>query len=481
MSYRRLLIGVRVLGNRFAGMGAPGDTVGVLLPNAAPVATAFFALQSAAQVAAMLNYTAGPANLASAVRTGSIRRVVSSRAFIEKAQLADEVAAIEAAGARVVWLEDLRDSVTTLEKLAGALFHRRPLARTKADDAAVMLFTSGSEGPPKGVMLSHRNLLANVAQVETRIAFSPADSLLNVLPTFHSFGLMGGMILPLLSGVRLVLYPSPLHYKAVPEMAASRRPTALFGTDTFLAAYARAADDDDFASLRLVVAGAEPVRAETRRVWRERFGVDIREGYGMTEASPVVAVNSATHAREGTVGRLVPALRARLEPVEGVADGGRLFIAGPNVMLGYLSEEKPGELLPPPGGWHDTGDIVVFDREGFVRIQGRAKRFAKIAGEMVSLSASEMLAQTLWPEAKHAAVALPDERKGERVVLVTTAAEASRNELRAQARKNGVADIAMPAEIVQVKEIPVLGTGKTDFAAVRKLAENGTDGVGEAA
>ena len=172
----------------------------------------------------------------------------------------------------------------------------------------------------------------------------------------------------------------------------------MFGTDTFLADYARTAKDGDFSSLRFVVAGAEAVKPETRRVWRERFGAEIVEGFGLTEAAPVVAVNTATHGRDGTVGRLLPGMRMRLEPVEGIAEGGRLWLAGPNLML-RLHDRRPARRVAAAGRrWHDTGDIVSVDREGFITIRGRAKRFAKIAGEMVSLGAVEMLVQSLWPE-----------------------------------------------------------------------------------
>jgi acyl-[acyl-carrier-protein]-phospholipid O-acyltransferase/long-chain-fatty-acid--[acyl-carrier-protein] ligase len=281
---------------------------------------------------------------------------------------------------------------------------------------------------------------------------------------------MGGLILPLLAGVRFLLYPSPLHYKLIPETAAKARPTIMFGTDTFLAAYARTARDDDFSSLRLVVAGAEPVRAETRRIWKERFGADIVEGFGMTEAAPVVAVNSATHGREGSVGRLLPAMRARLEPVEGIAEGGRLWISGPNLMAGYITPDRPGDIQHIGEDWHDTGDIVSIDREGFVTIRGRAKRFAKIAGEMVSLGAIEMLVHALWPEDHHAAVAVPDKRRGERIVLVTTAEEADPAALRQYGKKAGANQLMIPDDIVKVPEMPLLGSGKTDYAAARQLA-----------
>ena len=469
LSYRRLFTGARVLGSRFERGTAPGEAVGVLLPNANGVVISFVGLLSAARVAAMINYTAGPASVTAAIRTAVIRTVVSSRAFIEKADLANIVAAAEAGGAKMLWLEDARASVTALDKVAAALFWRFPLQRQEASKPAVILFTSGSEGAPKAVVLSHRNLLANVMQAEARISVSPADILLNVLPVFHSFGLTGGTILPLVLGVKLFLYPSPLHYKIIPEIARKVKPTVMFGTDTFLANYARTAKDGDFSSLRFVVAGAEAVKAETRRAYRERFQAEIVEGFGLTEAAPVVAVNTAIHGRDGTVGRLLPAIRMKLEPVEGISDAGRLWLDGPNMMMGYMTADRPGELQPL-NGWHDTGDIVSVDRDGFVTIRGRAKRFAKIAGEMVSLGAVEMLVQSLWPEEHHAAVAVPDKRRGERIVLVTTAHDASAEELRQFGKKAGAAELMVPNDIVKVEEIPVLGSGKTDYISARKLA-----------
>ncbi|RWG64364.1 AMP-binding protein, partial [Mesorhizobium sp.] len=418
---------------------------------------------------AVINYTAGPASVTAAIRTAVIRTVVSSRAFIEKAAIDDIVAAVEAGGAKMLWLEDVRESVTLLDKVAAALFWRFPLQRQQASKPAVILFTSGSEGTPKAVVLSHRNLLANAMQAEARITISPADILLNVLPVFHSFGLTGGTILPLVTGVKLFLYPSPLHYKIIPEIARKVKPTVMFGTDTFLANYARTAKDGDFSSLRFVVAGAEAVKPETRRTYRDRFQASIIEGFGLTEAAPVVAVNTAIHNRDGTVGRLLPAIRMKLEPVEGISEGGRLWLDGPNMMMGYMTADRPGELQPLEG-WHDTGDIVSVDRDGFITIRGRAKRFAKIAGEMVSLGAVEMLVQSLWPEQRHAAVAVPDKRRGERIVLVTTADDANAEELRQFGKKAGAAELMVPNDIIKVEEIPVLGSGKTDYVSARKLA-----------
>jgi acyl-[acyl-carrier-protein]-phospholipid O-acyltransferase/long-chain-fatty-acid--[acyl-carrier-protein] ligase len=221
----------------------------------------------------------------------------------------------------------------------------------------------------------------------------------------------------------------------------------------------------------LIVAGAEAVRAETRRIYQERFGARIIEGFGMTETSPVAAVNSGSHFKDGTVGRLLPGMKLRLEPVEGINEGGRLFVSGPNTMLGYMLSTEPGVLKPLEDGWHDSGDIVAVDDNGFITIRGRAKRFAKIAGEMISLGAVEIMVQKLWPEDVHAAVAVEDRRKGERIVLVTTRMPALREELRNYSRRFGATDLMVPGEIVNVPEIPVLGSGKTDYVTAQKIAD----------
>ncbi len=334
----------------------------------------------------------------------------------------------------------------------------------------MILFTSGSEGAPKGVVLSHANLLSNCRQLAARVDFSPADHLLNVLPMFHSFGLTGGFLLPLFSGVRIFLYPSPLHYRIVPELAYGIGATLLFGTDTFLAGYARAANPYDFYALRYVFAGAEAVREETRRVWAERFGKRILEGYGVTECSPVIAVNTPMHFKAGTVGRLLPLIEHRIAPVEGIADGGRLLLRGPNVMAGYLRAEAPGVLAPPDGGWHDTGDIVRIDDEGFVTIAGRVKRFAKVGGEMISLAVAERIAIAAYPGCRHAVIALPDARRGERLVLVSEMPGARRDALVAAAHREGLPEIAVPRDVLTVAALPLLGSGKTDYPAVTRLA-----------
>jgi acyl-[acyl-carrier-protein]-phospholipid O-acyltransferase/long-chain-fatty-acid--[acyl-carrier-protein] ligase len=302
------------------------------------------------------------------------------------------------------------------------------------------------------------------------VDFNPADKVFNALPMFHSFG-MTGTLLPLMFGVRTFLYPSPLHYKVVPEMVYSDQSTIMFGTDTFLTGYARKGHALDFQSLRYIFAGAEAVRPETRAAYMQHFKKPIFEGYGVTETAPVLALSTWSNAREGSVGRLLPGIDARLDPVPGIDEGGRLVVRGPNVMLGYLRAESPGVLQAPPGGWYDTGDIVTIDQDGFVTIKGRAKRFAKIGGEMVSLAAAEALANAVWKDSAHAVIAVPDARKGEKLLLVTTQADAEARALLATSRERGLAEIQVPRDVMIVDKIPVLGTGKIDYPAVQRLVE----------
>jgi acyl-[acyl-carrier-protein]-phospholipid O-acyltransferase/long-chain-fatty-acid--[acyl-carrier-protein] ligase len=273
--------------------------------------------------------------------------------------------------------------------------------------------------------------------------------------------------------VRTFFYPSPLHYRIVPELIYDTDSTIAFGTDTFLTGWARFAHPYDFYAMRYIFSGAEKVRDETRRLYAERFGVRLLEGYGATETSPVLALNTPMHSRPGSTGRLLPGMTHRLDPVEGITQGGRLVVRGPNVMLGYLRTEAPGVLEPPVDGWYDTGDICAVDAEGFVTILARAKRFAKIAGEMVSMPAAEALASSLWPNGSHAVVAIPDGRKGEALVLLTTQPDATSSALLAHARARGAAEIAVPRSIRIMGSLPVLGTGKIDYVTATQwvLAE----------
>jgi len=470
LTYRKLLLGAQVLSRKLEEGTAVGENIGVLLPNSAGVAVVFMALQSIGRVPAMLNFSAGPVNVLAAMKAAQVTTVLTSQAFIEKGKLDKLMGAIEGQ-ARVVYLEDVRASVSALDKIKGLLDGIAPRVPRDANDPAVILFTSGSEGTPKGVVLSHRNILANAAQALARVDANANDKVFNVLPVFHSFGLTGGLMMPMLAGIPIYMYPSPLHYRIVPELIYQTGATILFGTDTFLAGYARSAHAYDFRTLRLVIAGAEPVKDRTRQVYMERYGIRVLEGYGVTETAPVLAMNTPMANRVGTVGRLSPLMEARLDPVPGIEEGGRLSVRGPNVMLGYLRAENPGVLERLAEGWHDTGDIVTIDAQGFIAIKGRAKRFAKIAGEMVSLSVVEAIAAAVWPQAMSVAVSIPDQRKGERIVLLTTQKDAERSAMQRQAKAQGAPELAVPANVMVVDKVPLLGSGKTDYVTAKALAE----------
>jgi acyl-[acyl-carrier-protein]-phospholipid O-acyltransferase/long-chain-fatty-acid--[acyl-carrier-protein] ligase len=471
LTYKRLLLGSYILGKKLMPLAPEGGAIGVMLPNANGAVVTIFGLMSAGRVPAMINFTSGAANILGACRTAKVDTIITSRAFVERGRMEALVEKL-AAEVKLVYLEDVRAGVTFLDKMAGLFKSKKPIARRKPDDWAAIMFTSGSEGTPKGVVLSHRNIMTNVAQALARLDFGRNDLVFNALPVFHAFGLTVGTILPVVCGVPVYLYPSPLHYRTVPELVYGYNATILFGTDTFLNGYARAANPYDFRSLRYVLAGAEPVRDHTRQIYLEKFGLRILEGYGVTETAPALAFNTPMFNKFGTVGRLMPGVEARFEPVEGVTEGGRLFVKGPNVMLGYLRAENPGVLEPPPDGWYDTGDIVSIDAQGFVKILGRAKRFAKVGGEMVSLAAVEELAAELWPDSLSAVVAVPDLRKGERLILYTQQKNATRTDLIAIARVKHAADNMIPSEIIHVEKLPMLGSGKVDMLTLQTTARD---------
>lgn len=473
-SLTRMALG---LGKLLGRQTARGECVGLLLPNAAATIAALLGLSAHGRIPAMLNYTAGVDGLRAACTAAEVRTVVTARAFLDKGRL-DHLPG-ELGELRWLYLEDLRAGLTALDRLRllpRLLCPRLALdRRVQPHEAAVVLFTSGSEGKPKGVVHSHASLLANVAQICAIADFTPHDKFMVALPLFHSFGLTAGALLPLVSGCRMFLYPSPLHYRIVPELTYDRNCTVLFGTSTFLGNYAKYAHPYDFGRLRYVVAGAEKLDEAVRRTWIERFGIRILEGYGVTECAPVVACNVPMACRIGSVGQLVPGMQGRLVPVEGLAPGsGILEVRGPNVMLGYLRYERPGLIEPPAAagetGWYSTGDVVELDADGYVHIRGRMKRFAKLAGEMVSLETVEQLARTAAPAAQHAAATRPDAARGEAIVLFTSDPALAREALLAAARTLGAPDLAVPRDIRCLPEIPLLGTGKTDYLRLQTLA-----------
>lgn len=480
LSYDRLLLGARILGQKIEALARPGERIGVLLPNAAGLVVTLFGLNAHGRTAGMLNFTAGARNIAAAIQTGPLPVVLTSRRFIKLANLEPLIEALTPVEVtpgkkvRIYFLEDIRETITTRDKLKGLLtapFAHRGFGKQnmKPDDLAVILFTSGTEGSPKGVALTNKNLIANAKQIFQHASgmLTKDDVVFNPLPMFHSFGLTAATLMPLLNGMKVVLYPSPLHYKEIPKSINKNRSSVVFATDTFLQGYGRSAGPDDLKSVRYVIAGAERVKDRTRDVW-SKSGAQILEGYGATECSPVIACNLPQASKPASVGPILPGIETRLEPVAGIADGGRLFVRGPNVMAGYIFHKSPGTVQPTRDGWHDTGDIVTIE-DGFVTISGRAKRFAKIGGEMVSLAAVEGAASERWPDHNHVVVNTADEKKGEQLVLVTTNSSADRTSLSAHFKAQGFPELWVPKTIITVDEIPVLGSGKVDFAETHAL------------
>lgn len=472
LSYLDLIRAAFALGRKMTGFTAKGERVGVMLPSSSGGVVTFFALHAFGRVPTMLNFTSGIRNLRAACEMAGVKTVLTSHRFVEQGKLHDLVDALETR-AKVVYLEDVRAKIGPADKLyaaaAGALPSQFRVS-TAPSDPGVILFTSGSFGTPKGVVLSQTNLIANVRQIEAHIDFDKNWVFFNPLPIFHCFGLTGGALLPILGGMKTVQYPSPLHIKQIPPLVKDTGANVLFATDTFINQYARSAEPDELSGLSFVVCGAEKVREETHRLIHDKFGpIPLLEGYGATEASPVIAVNKPTDNRHGTVGGLLPGIETRLEPVEGIAGGGKLLVRGPNVMAGYLTAD--GKVEAPVGGWHDTGDVVSLSDDNWISILGRVKRFAKIGGEMVSLTAAEDLAAAVWPDSRHAVVAQPDPKKGERLILVTDRRDADSGPLLAHAQQIGAPELAVPRRIVKVPEIPVLGTGKTDYPAIQRIVE----------
>lgn len=474
MNYDRLILGAMIIGRKIEKQTAPGERVGLMLPNVAGIAAVFLGMQVIGRIPAMLNFSAGLKSLIAACKTVRMETMVSSRRFVEQAGLEDVIEGLSK-HVHILWTEDLRANVNAFDKLKGvwdAKRARQRYARRRVapSDTAVMLFTSGSEGVPKGVALSHSGLLANCEQFLKAEKIDDNRAIFNALPTFHSFGLTVGLVAPIVLGMRTYLYPSPLHYKQIPAEVKASGCDILVGTDTFMAGWGRVAKKEDFANLTLVVLGAERVKDATRKLWMDKFGLWLLEGYGATECAPVICANTPEHKKDGSVGRLMPGMKYRLEPIPGLKKGGRLHVKGPNIMRGYMRHEAPGLLEPPTAGWHDTGDIVDIDMEGFVTIQGRAKRFAKIGGEMVSLAAVEMNISQVWPDHNHAVVAVDHESKGEALVLITDLPDPDRKRLVKWAKINGVPELMMPKKFMYVEELPVLGTGKLDYLTIQDLA-----------
>lgn len=471
-TYQEVLKRSLALGRIATKVSQRDEAVGVLMPNITNTLALLLGMTAFRRVPAMLNYTAGAEGMRNACIAANVRTIISSRKFIEAAKLEDTIAKMR--DLNIVYLEDLRAQFGMLDRawLMGYALHypRAAMEPATENDTAVILFTSSSEGKPKGVVHNHKSIVANTHQILAMLDFNPADKFMMALPLFHAFGFTG-TLLPFLNGIPILLFPSPLQYKLIPEVIYDKGCTVFFSTSTFLGNYAKFAHPYDFYKLRVVFAGAEKLNEEVRKIYHEKFGIRILEGYGTTECAPVLAANTPMANRHGTVGQFFPGIEYRLEPVPGIDKGGLLYVKGDNIMQGYYLYDQPGVLVSPKDGWYETGDVVEVDTEGFIHIKGRVKRFAKVAGEMVSLEVVEKIAHTAAPEHQHAATTVADASRGENIVLFTTDARLKREDLQIVAKNLGSPEIAIARKLVVVEQIPVLGTGKTDYVTLKQMAE----------
>jgi len=471
-TYQDLLKKSLALGRIASKVSLQNEVVGVLMPNITNTLALILGMSAFNRVPAMLNYTSGTAGMQNACIAANIRTIITSHKFIETAELENVVASLQ--NLNVFYLEDLRAQFGMLDRawLMGYALHypRLAMETNLPEQPAVVLFTSGSEGKPKGVVHSHKSILANVAQIMSVIDFNSADKFMMVLPVFHSFGFTGSLV-PILNGIKINIFPSPLQYKVIPELIYNKGCTVFFATSTFLGNYAKFAHPHDFNKLRIVVAGAEKLNDEVRKIYSEKFGIHILEGYGTTECAPAVAINSPIANLIGSVGQLVSGMEAKLEAVPGITNGGLLHVRGENVMLGYYLFDNPGELNPPAEGWYNTGDIVEIDAQNYVHIRGRVKRFAKVAGEMVSLEVVEHIANTAAPEHLHAASSISNAQRGESIILFTCDKKLKREDLQIVAKNLGLPELAVARKIIVIEEIPLLGSGKTDYVTLKQMAE----------
>ncbi|GAA4719942.1 AMP-binding protein [Brevibacillus fulvus] len=467
LTYRRLLLGSYLLADLLNRKCPDQQTVGLFLPSSNGHLVALLALFRLNVTPAILNFSLGVQTLLDCCKTAGIKTILTSRTFIAKGKLEPMLAAFIEQKIQIIYLEDVKASAGFGDAVR-AYFRYLRKQRASVSDKELVLFTSGSESKPKGVVLSHANLFCNVQQARSVIDLTAKDKILNALPLFHSFGLTAGTFLPVILGVPVYFYPSPLHYKVIAELCYDRNATIIFGTSTFLAGYGKAAHPFSFYSMRYVFAGAEKLRPEVRQLWMEKFGIRILEGYGTTETAPILSLNTPLQNKAGSVGRLLPGIDYRLKPVEGIAEGGELLVKGPNVMKGYLLHNQD---FQPVGEWYATGDLVEVDQDGFITIKSRLKRFAKIGGEMVSLNLVEELASQCFDHPGFAAVSIAHARKGEQILLFTNDATVSLGAIRDRFREKQVSPLLIPSALHFMPEFPLLGTGKTDYVTLQQIAE----------
>ncbi|MCK2000229.1 AMP-binding protein [[Brevibacterium] frigoritolerans] len=467
LTYEKFVLNVNVLSQKIKEITKNEKRIGIYLPNVIGQVVVLFSIFKNEQDPCLLNFSMGTNSLIDCIETASLQTVLTSRKFIEVAELTSVIEEMEKK-VRIVYLEDVKDTITVKQKLFGFAETKLPSFR-KRTQAEVILFTSGTESKPKGVVLTHRNIYANIKQALATIDINSTDRIFNPLPLFHSFGLTVGAVLPFVANVKSFLYPSPLHYKEIPKMIEADKSTVFVATNTFFDNYAKFATRDQLKSLRLVVAGAEKLKSDVKEKWENEFGIYILQGYGTTETSPIAALNTPDFSKDGTVGKLIPLMDYKIEKVEGIEEGGSLILKGPNVMKGYLIHTQG---FVPCSEWYDTGDIAKVDKEGYIQILSRRKRFSKIAGEMVSLNKVEEMALECFGESGFYSVSIPDKRKGEKIIVFTTSRNVSEKEFKKFIKQKKISSLYIPYSLEEIEVVPLLGSGKPNYRELEEMAKN---------
>ena len=468
ITYNKLIIGSIILGKKISKQTKEEKKIGLLLPNISAAMVTFFALQLIGKIPAILNFSNGTDRLLGSIQNSRLKYIYSSKLFIKKAKLGKFIKLAEEKNIKIIYLEDLKSEISTLNKIT-AVFksnfitkYLKKINKTTADDIAIILFTSGSEGNPKAVALTHRNINSNIAQLKSIIDFNPSDKAFNAMPIFHSFGLVIGSILPIFSGIKTYLYPSPIHYNKIPNLVYNFSATITFGTNYFLKKYSEFADNLDFSSVRYIFAGAEKITSDTKNIYFEKFGVRILEGYGATETSPVVCLNTPRSNKFNTIGQILPRITYKIEKIKNISEGGSLLVKADNVMKGYLDLKNP-ERVKEREEYYNMGDVVRIDEDGHLIITGRIKRFIKIAGEMVSLNLIESYIRKISPNNNHAVISFIDSSSKENMSLFTDDKSLNLEKIIKIFKEKNIGTIFIPRNIEYEKNIPILNTGKIDY------------------
>ncbi len=469
ITFERTLIAGLILERRFKNIKE--KFIGVMIPTSAGAMLTTLGIVMAGKTPVMINYSTGAAeNAEYAQQKCGFQTIITSRALLEKTHCR--------LVRGMVFIEDILESITPIEKLKAAVYAKLPgamiinsLPKSHIDDNVVILFTSGSEKEPKAVQLTHKNLGSNIKDITSVYEFTVDDIMMCILPLFHVFGYHANFWLPMVTGICAVTNANPLEFKKIPKLIRSEKTTIIAATPSFFAGYLREAKADDFSTLRIVLAGADKTPAWLREAYKREHNIDLLEAYGTTETSPGISLNTPQHNRPGSIGKVLPSVRVKIVDINSnrklpPGQEGKILVKGDLVMKGYFDDLEE-TLLHIKDGWYDTGDMGLFDQDGFLYHRGRLKRFVKIAGEMVSLVRTESVLETYLPEGIDCCVVeIPDSSKGAKIIAALNRPVREREILKKMAKE--LPSIALPKKFVVLQDLPRMGSGKINFREVTR-------------